>query len=184
MCVRARAFYGRSSWFGTLLGDDPLAGECIRFTCMVELAESAGELLLISNDPNEQPFIDRCYLEASRDWERLPEGVRIILDMMERESFNDIVDDGIAPVESDLATDDTLDQWLLENVWIGQHLSGTCKISPDSDPMAVVDQFGRASGISGLWVADASIMPDVIRANTNCTAIMIGERVADWIFNE
>ena len=50
--------------------------------------------------------------------------------------------------------------------------------------MAVVDQFGRASGISGLWVADASIMPDVIRANTSCTAIMIGERVADWIFKE
>ena len=174
MCVRVRAFYGRSSWFGTLLGEDPLAGEGIRFTCMVELAESAGELLLTSNDPNEQPFIDCRYLEASRDRERLPE----------RESFNDIVDEVISPVESDLATDDTLDQWLLENVWIGQHLSGTCKMGPDSDPMAVVDQFGRASGISGLWVADASIMPDVIRANTNCTAIMIGERVADWIANE
>ncbi|MQG40880.1 MAG: hypothetical protein FI722_03170, partial [SAR202 cluster bacterium] len=62
-----RAFYGRSSWFGTLLGEDPLAGEGIRFTCMVELAESAGELLLTSNDPNEQPFIDCRYLEAPRD---------------------------------------------------------------------------------------------------------------------
>ena len=141
---------------------------------MVELAESAGELLLTSNDPNEQPFIDCRYLEASRDRERLPE----------RESFNDIVDEVISPVESDLATDDTLDQWLLENVWIGQHLSGTCKIGPDSDPMAEGDQIGRAGGISGLWGAEASIMPDVIRANTSCTAIMIGERVADWIFKE
>ena len=184
MCVRVRAFYGRSSWFGTLLGDDPLAGEGIRFTCMVELAESAGELLLTSNDPNEQPFIDCRYLEAPRDRERLREGVRMILDMMEHESFNDIVDEVISPVESDLATDDTLDQWLLENVWIGQHLSGTCKMGPDSDPMAVVDQFGRVRGIAGLRVADASIMPDVIRANTNCTTIMIGERVADWIAND
>ena len=113
-------------------------------------------------------------MEASRDQERLSE----------RESFNDIVDEVISPVESDLATDDTLDQWLLENVWIGQHLSGTCKMGPDSDPMAVVDQFGRVRGIAGLRVADASIMPDVIRANTNCTTIMIGERVADWIANE
>jgi choline dehydrogenase len=48
----------------------------------------------------------------------------------------------------------------------------------------VVDQFGRVRGIAGLRVADASIMPDVIRANTNCTTIMIGERVADWIANE
>ncbi len=172
------------SSFGTPLGGDPLAGEGIRFTCMVELAESAGELLLTSNDPNEQPFIDCRYLEAPRDRERLREGVRIILDMMEHESFNDIVDEVISPVESDLATDDTLDQWLLENVWIGQHLSGTCKMGPDSDPMAVVDQFGRVRGIAGLRVADASIMPDVIRANTNCTTIMIGERVADWIANE
>jgi len=174
LCVRVRAFYCRSSWFGTLLCDGPLAGEGIRFTCMLELAESAGELLLTSNDPHEQPFIDCRYLEASRDRERLPE----------RESFNDIVDEVISPVESDLATDDTLDQWLLENVWIGQHLFGTCKMGPDSDPMAVVDQFERASGISGLWVADALIMPDVIRANTNCTTIMIRERVADWIANE
>ena len=50
-----------------------------------------------------------------------------------------------------------------------------------SDPMAVVDQYGRVHGLEGLRVADASIMPDVIRANTNATTIMIGERIADWI---
>jgi len=47
--------------------------------------------------------------------------------------------------------------------------------------MAVVDQFGHVLGMQGLRVVDASIMPDVIRANTNATAIMIGERIADWI---
>ena len=172
------------SSFSTPLGGDPLAEEGIRFTCMVELAESAGEILLNSNDPNEQPFINCRYLEAPRDRERLREGVRIIIDMMKHESFNDIVEELISPVESDLATDDALDQWLLKNVWIGQHLSGTCKMGPDSDPMAVVDQYGRVRGIQDLRVADASIMPDVIRANTNATAIMIGERVADWIANQ
>jgi choline dehydrogenase len=47
--------------------------------------------------------------------------------------------------------------------------------------MAVVDQHCRVSGVEGLRVADTSVMPDVIRANTNATAIMIGERVADWV---
>ena len=172
------------SSFSTPLGGDPFAEEGIRFTCMVELAESAGELLLNSNDPSEQPFINCRYLEAPKDRERLREGVRMILDMMEHESFNDIVEELISPVESDLVTDDTLDQWLLKNVWIGQHLSGTCKMGPDSDSMAVVDQYGRVHGIEGLRVADASIMPNVIRANTNATTIMIGERVADWIASE
>ena len=172
------------SSFSTPLGGDPLAEEGIRFTCMLELAESSGELQLNSADPKEQPFIDCRYLEAPRDRERLREGVRIIIDMMEHESFKDIVEELISPVESDLASDETLDQWMLENVWIGQHLSGTCKMGPDSDPMAVVDQYGRVHGIQGLRVADASIMPDVIRANTNATTIMIGERVAAWVASQ
>jgi choline dehydrogenase len=47
--------------------------------------------------------------------------------------------------------------------------------------MAVVDQYGRVHGLEGLRVADASIMPNCVRANTNCTTMMIGERIADFI---
>ena len=47
--------------------------------------------------------------------------------------------------------------------------------------MAVTDQQCRVRGVQGLWVDDSSIMPQVTRANTNATAIMIGEHVADWI---
>jgi choline dehydrogenase-like flavoprotein len=54
-------------------------------------------------------------------------------------------------------------------------------MGPDSDPMAVVDQHCRVRGLEGLRVVDASVMPDVIRANTNATTIMIAERVSDWI---
>jgi len=45
----------------------------------------------------------------------------------------------------------------------------------------MLDQFGQVRGLEELRVADASIMPGVIRANTNATSIMIGERVANWI---
>jgi choline dehydrogenase-like flavoprotein len=83
-----------------------------------------------------------------------------------------------------VATDDALDDWLNRNVTTSQHLAGTCKMGPDSDPMAVVDQYCRVRGVDGLRVADTSVMPDVVRANTNTTAIAIGERVADWIKNQ
>jgi choline dehydrogenase-like flavoprotein len=47
--------------------------------------------------------------------------------------------------------------------------------------MAVVDQYCHVRGMEGIRVVDASVMPDVIRANANATTIMIAERVADWI---
>jgi choline dehydrogenase len=47
--------------------------------------------------------------------------------------------------------------------------------------MAVVDQYCRVHGLESLRVVDASVMPEIVRANTNATVIMIGERVADRI---
>ena len=169
------------SSFSTPLGGDPYDNEGIRVTCMMELAESAGELTLQSTDPDVQPHIDCRYLEAEWDRERMREAVRIVLRLMDHEQFAGIYDGLISPTEADLVSDDALDNWMLREVCIGQHLSGTCKMGPDSDAMAVVDQHCRVHGIESLRVADASVMPDVIRANTNCTTIMIGERVAEWI---
>jgi choline dehydrogenase len=54
-------------------------------------------------------------------------------------------------------------------------------MGPASDPLAVVDQYGKVRGIYNLRVADASIFPDIVRANTNATTVMIGERVARFI---
>ena len=54
-------------------------------------------------------------------------------------------------------------------------------MGPQSDPMAVVDQYGKVYGIDGLRIVDGSIMPDCIRANTNVTIMAIGERIAEFI---
>ena len=83
-----------------------------------------------------------------------------------------------------MESDDALDQWLMREAQTGQHISGTCKMGLASDPMAVVDQHGRVHGLQGLRVVDASIMPDCIRANTNVTTMMIGERISDMILRE
>jgi choline dehydrogenase len=169
------------SSFSTPLGGDPFEEEGIRLTCMLELAEGSGELYLTTGDPTVQPHIECRYLEHPNDRARLREAVRIALKIMQHKSFEDILDGLISPTEADLVSDETLDDWMLKNVWIGQHLSGTCKMGPDTDHMAVVDQYGRVRGIENLRIADASIMPDCIRANTNLTTIMIGERIADWL---
>ena len=60
-------------------------------------------------------------------------------------------------------------------------MSGTCKMGPESEAMAVVNQHGKVHGIEGLRIADASIMPDCIRANTNVATMMIGEKISDLV---
>ena len=87
----------------------------------------------------------------------------------------------VAPNDDEMASEESLNQWILENVTTGHHSSGTCKMGPATDPTSVVDQYGRVHGLDGLRVADASIMPDVVRVNPNATCIMIGEKVSDFI---
>ena len=106
-------------------------------------------------------------------------GVRACIDLTQRSPLADVLKERITPTEDDLASDDMLDAWLLANVGTQHHSSGTCKMGPASDPMAVVDQRLKVHGLNGLRVVDASIMPDVVRANTNATTIMIAEKAAD-----
>ena len=96
-------------------------------------------------------------------------------------AFSDIVLERIMPTDEELESDESLNDWLRRNSGTSHHISGTCKMGPDSDLLSVVDQFLKVKGVDGLRVADASIMPDCIRANTNATTIMIGEKVSDFI---
>ena len=109
------------------------------------------------------------------------EGVRLCLKLFENEAYKDIIESCITPIPEDLVSDETLDQWLMRNVTTTQHISGTCKMGPDSDSMAVLDQYCHVRGVDGLRVVDVSVLPDCVRANTNATTIMIAERVADWM---
>ena len=153
----------------------------IRITGSIYLASSSGEITLTSLDPNLQPFLDFHLLEHPHDVTRMREAVRMAVDLFKHEDFSPIVAERIEPLDGDLESDEALDAWIAREVTTGQHLCGTCKMGPSSDPMAVVDQYNRVHGIEGLRIADASIMPNTVRANTNVTAMMIGERAADFI---
>ena len=84
-----------------------------------------------------------------------------------------------APLEALLASPAALAQWLKERVTGFYHPVGTCRMGAPGDPAAAVDPECRVRGVQGLRVIDASVMPAIPRANTNLTAIMIAERMAD-----
>ena len=153
----------------------------IRFICLLELPAGAGELRLTSKDPDVQPHLDYRYLVDPWDRQRFRESIRIAIRLMEHGPFQDIIASIVTPTNKELASDEALDAWLLQNVTGTGHTSCTCKMGPGSDPLAVVNQYLRVHGLEGLRVADASVMPNIIRANTNATTIMIGERAAEFI---
>ncbi len=153
----------------------------IRITGGIQLAAGAGELRLTSADPKVQPFLDYRYLDDEFDRMRLRDMVRLCVRLGEHESFKDIIEERVEPTDEELASDEALDAWMMREVTTSQHISCTCKMGPNTDPMAVVDQHGKVHGLEGIRVVDASIMPDCIRANTNVTTMMIGERISDFI---
>jgi len=79
-----------------------------------------------------------------------------------------------------LAADrDALEDYLLANVGGVWHPSGTCRMGPDGDRLAVTDAAGRVRGVPRLRVCDASLMPTIPCANTNVPVIMMAEKIAD-----
>ena len=160
-----------------------IEGDDFHFGLSVGLqnATSAGELRLASTDPHVQPALNYDFFSAPYDRQRMRDAIRLALQVAEQPAFRDIIVQRINPTDRDLASDAALDNWILRNAYTQHHISGTCKMGPASDAMSVVDQYCRVHGLEGLRVVDASVMPDVIRANTNATTIMIAERVADWI---
>ena len=140
-----------------------------------------GELKLQSTDSNVQPWLDYNFLSEPFDRERLRHGVRQALQLARHEGLRELLGDRLAPADPDLVSDEALDAWMLREAVTFSHISGTCKMGPSSDPMAVVDQYGRVHGLEGLRVADASIMPDLVSAPINPAVLMLGERIADLV---
>ena len=153
----------------------------IRIGCRLELPFSVGELRLASADPSMQPELDYQFMTDPRDLSRMRNAVRRCVQLFEHPAFADLLGERVAPHADILNDDAALDAWLQQGAGIAGHTSATCRMGPQTDQRAVVDQFCRVHGLEGLRVIDASIMPEVTRANTNATTIMIAERAADFI---
>lgn len=149
----------------------------------LNLEISSGQVYLGSSDPHVHPVIDANYFDESFDIERMRESIYISLSLGEELPLKSIIQEKLHPTNNDLESNNSFDDWIKREAATSHHLSSTCKMGIESDETAVVDQYGKVYGIDSLRVADASIMPDCIRANTNVTTMVIGERIADFIRN-
>ena len=153
----------------------------IRVGCRLEYPYSEGLLQLTSADVSVQPDLDFRFLSDPRDTARFRDAVRRTVSIFDHPAFENLLAERLSPTNADLADDDALDAWLQQNAGIAGHTSVTCKMGPADDPTTVVDQYCNVHGLQRLRVVDASVMPDIVRANTNATIIMMAERAADFI---
>jgi choline dehydrogenase len=164
------------------LNGDVSPDRVARISCTLGLPDGAGYVHLASADPTVQPTFNYCYLQHPNDRRRVRDGLRLAARLLASDAYKNVAEYRIHPSEAILADDDTLDRWIRQTVGTARHVSGTCKMGADADPMAVVDQYCRVKGVPGLWVVDASVMPRIPRSGgLHATVVMIGERVVDWI---
>lgn len=148
--------------------------------------KSRGTVRLASADPAVQPVIDERMLDHPDDLARLRDGARRLFRIGADPAVQGIVrrielgSTGRPLVDLATAPDDEVDAWLLTDCNDCQHGAGGCVMGPAGVPTGrtVVDPSCRVTGMEGLLVVDASIMPLDCRANTNFTTIMIGEKIA------
>src|SRR5215217_679626 len=141
-------------------------------------SESTGSVHVKSADPAEPPAIRFNFLSARADRDGLLAAIRKGRELMATSPLKEMTGEEIAP-GAHLKTDDEILEWVRNNAETTYHPVGTCKMG--ADPMAVVDHELKVHGLSGLRVADASIMPTLTSGNTNAPCIMIGEKCAEMV---
>ncbi len=140
--------------------------------------KSTGHLALHSSHSNDPVRIHPNYLSERLDQQVLVEGIKIARKIARQAPLNAHIIEEYSPNE-DLEDEEALLNWARDHSTTIYHPTGTCKMGKDA--MGVVDPQLRVHGVSGLRVADASIMPIITSGNTNAPTIMIGEKVSDMI---
>jgi 5-(hydroxymethyl)furfural/furfural oxidase len=167
---------GNLSSFG---GGDLTRG---RLAVSVYQAWSRGEVRIVSPDPDDLPAVEERMLSDPRDLVRMRDGIRRVRALALTApvaAIADRVEYGLSGRSiADALDGDALDAWMMAECGDAQHASGTCRMGAADDPRSVVDPACRVIGCTGLHVVDASIMPEIVRANTHLTTVMIAEKVA------
>ncbi len=152
----------------------------ITITVALVHPKSRGRVRLRSADPLAAPIINGRYLAEDADAIALAKGVRLARFFAEADSYADLTADEIAP-GSALTSDADLAAFARrtsDTIYAG---AGTCKMGPDSDRNAVVDPSLRVRGVDQLYVADASIMPEIVNAPLMAASVMIGEKASELV---
>ena len=142
--------------------------------------QSKGWVRARSGDAFEKPLIQPNYLAEESDRRLTLCAMKLARRLMHTEPMRPYVDFEEYPgdaVQSDEELLEAARRWGSTTY----HVMGTCRMGPESDPSAVVDDQLRVRGMERLRVIDASIMPTMISANLNAAAMMIGEKGADLV---
>jgi choline dehydrogenase-like flavoprotein len=142
-----------------------------------------GQLELASADPAVHPLMHPNFLQDRDDLRRLIYGLKEARRIIAMPALARYSGKELSPGPN-VSTDADLEAFIRANVATTYHPAGTCKMGPARDPMAVVDSRLRVHGLTGLRVADASIMPNIIGGNTSAPSMMIGERAANFILED
>jgi choline dehydrogenase-like flavoprotein len=148
--------------------------------CLVQ-PHSRGGITLQSTDPVAPPVIRPNYLQCDRDIEVLVEGVYLLRKLAHSSPLCGLLETEQIP-GPDIKASQQVRAFIRQSANTNYHPVGTCRMGRDSK--AVVDARLRVHGVTGLRVADASIMPTIVNSNTNAACIMIGEKAADMIRND
>jgi choline dehydrogenase len=135
---------------------------------------SVGRVGLSGKNVDDPPRIESCLLGDRRDLQTLIRGVRLVRGIMRTQPMAGLIEGEIVP-GSRVDDDAALEHYVRSSTTIAAHVAGTCRMGLDSG--AVVGPDLRVRGTSKLWVADASVMPDLISGNTNAVCMMMGAKL-------
>ncbi|RJG03066.1 GMC family oxidoreductase [Noviherbaspirillum sedimenti] len=142
--------------------------------------DSRGYVHARSADVFADPLIQANYLQDPRDREVLVNGIRLARRLLQSPALAQYAECEALPGPDKVGDDELLDFARRYGV-SSYHLNGTARMGPADDPMAVVDAQLRVHGLTGLRVADSSVMPSIPSANICAATMMIAEKAADMI---
>lgn len=145
--------------------------------CVLNKPRSVGTVRIVSTDSAELPAVDPNYLDQQVDRDAIREIVRLGWKVMSTPPFADLLGEPMGIDAATIADDEKLDRVIEGKTASGYHFNGTCCMGTE-ERGGVVDQTGLVHRVSGLRVADASVIPTPPAANTMLTTIMVAERIA------
>jgi choline dehydrogenase len=140
---------------------------------LLERAESAVEVSIASANPHHPPTVNYHSLESAIDRTRLTEAMEIGISIIDSGAMRRL---GLRRTSPSARAD--LHSWISANITTAVHLCSSAPMGPDTDPMAVVDQYCRVRGVEGLRVVDTSVLPTAPSRGPAATAVLIGERAS------
>lgn len=136
----------------------------------------AGRVTLDTGERAGEPLVELDLFADGHDLTRLRSGVRLLLELLERDPFREIVADAyideFGTRTASLSDDSSIDRWLLSAPGVYAHAASTCAIG------TVLDEVGAVLGYDGLYVCDASAFPSVPATNPHLPTTMLAERLA------